>query len=291
MGWRAEDDPSRAWRLAAATAEPIEASGEWGRATGVLMRAHVSPRRAWWFGAARGSAGAAVCAVVPNPLGLEDGEHLQVVEDALAVGLLRGGALVVRVRSVEGGAESEVDAADRTVDAALALAAAGAARAGGAPVALAGVWFGGTLAAIAGTRRPETAFLALVSAPVPDLMARRTPENEDDPMWERSPTLRLAEALCQAEVLESVCSQRRPVLLVAGAVDDLLPAEHLEAWRRALANTGRPVDSVELSFVDPLMRWVDADGAPASADSRPVRLLAEAVEAWTMRTLRARQAP
>jgi hypothetical protein len=288
VGARAIADPGAEWRAAEASGEPIEAHGEWGRATGMLVRASGGPRRRWLLGPPRPAAAGAVVAVVPNPPGLEDGPLLGGVEDALAAGLLRGGAAVVRVRSVEGDGAPGGDAADRHVDAALALAAAGAARAGDARVGLAGVWFGGTLAAIAGTRRAESALLVLVSAPVPDVMARRTPENEDDPMWERSPTLRLAEALCAAEVLEGVCAQRRPVLLVAGGVDDLLPVEHLEAWRHALAGAGRPVDAVELAFVDSLLRWVDAGGAADAGDSRPRALLAAVVGEWTARALRAR---
>ena len=51
--------------------------------------------------------------------------------------------------------------------------------------------------------------------------------------------------LAELAPLEAVTVFPRPTLFVQGAVDSLLPAAHKEAWRAALAATGRTADGIE----------------------------------------------
>jgi hypothetical protein len=116
-------------------------------------------------------------------------------------------------------------------------------------------------------------------------MSRRTPENEDDPMWETSATLRLADRLAELAPLEAVTVFARPTLFVQGAVDALLPAAHMEAWRAALAATGRTADGIEVALADGYFRMVSAEGDTAPEDDSGLALLTHAVAAWTARTI------
>lgn len=142
--------------------------------------------------------------------------------------------------------------------------------------------------AVAGAEREDMTCMVLVSAPVPEVMCRRTPENEDDPVWQTSAALRLADTLSAIAPLEMITQGRRPVLLVHGAVDDELPVTHLEAWRSALAFTGKPVETIEIAFADALFQPIDADGHVDAEDPWALDLLADVISRWTGRILAGR---
>ncbi len=118
-------------------------------------------------------------------------------------------------------------------------------------------------------------------------MSRRTPENEDDPAWNASPTLRLVDALAALAPLEAVTLTRRPVLLLQGAADESLPATHLEAWRSVLAFTNRSVDA-EIAYADELLQTLDADRQPIPDSTAALDLMAATVARWTAAQIAAR---
>jgi hypothetical protein len=65
----------------------------------------------------------------------------------------------------------------------------------------------------------------------------------------------------------------------------LLPAGHMEAWRAALAATGRTADGIEVALVDGYFRVVSAEGIMAPEDDSGLALLSDAVAGWTARTI------
>lgn len=270
--------PLTEWMAAESAGRTFTVAGGWGTASGVVVS---PPERGGWFGRGRGdSVRAPVVLLAPQWPGLEDALELALADDALAVGLLRGGARVARLRSVEfAGAPDPGMWIDAILDA-LQSAAGGEAAAG-----LAGTGLAGTACALASSRREDLALLVCAAAPSAEVMSRRTPENEDDPMWETSATLRLADRLAELAPLEAVTVFPRPTLFVQGAVDALLPAAHMEAWRAALAATGRTADGIEVALADGYFRMVSADGDTASEDDSGLALLSEAVAAWTARTI------
>lgn len=257
----------------------------------------VAARRRWFFGGARAQANPVLVLVVPNITGIEQGARVSAMEDALCVGLLRAGAQVARVRELALHAPPFGDAA-AYVHAVGDIALAAAALEPGASTAFAGVWLAGAVAAAASAQRGDLAFLAMVATPAPEVMSRRTPEDERDPEWSTSPSLRLADALALVAPLEGIQEHRRPVLLVSGAVDDDLPAHHLEAWRTALSAVGAPVDAVEIAFADTHLAWRVADGVTAderagvaaarAATPQACETLAQVVSRWAIRALRVR---
>lgn len=286
-----------AWLTAAAAGRPFEAVGPWGAARGTLAAPPAVARRRWFFGGARSQANTAMAVVVPNITGIEHAARIGVMEDALCAGLLRAGAHVARLHHFTLH-EPPFDDATAYVNAVHDIACAAAALEPDVRVALAGVWLAGAAAAAASVQRADLAFLTLVAAPAPEIMSRRTPEDEDSPEWGTSPSLRLADALAGVAPLERIQEHRRPVLLVNGAVDDELPSAHMAAWRNALAEVGAPVDAVEIAFADAAMTWRDAEGAPAEEPAggaarieelpQACETLAQVVSRWAIRALRAR---
>lgn len=249
---------------------PFAVAGSWGTASGVACRLAARRRR----GAAESMA-VNVLLAPPWP-GLEDADAARRVDDALTVGLMRAGATVSRVRALDLVADAGPEG---YVDAVTDLATGP----GEAPVrALAGSWLAGTAAALASGRLPGLAFLVLASAPSAEVMTRRTPEDEDDPRWEQSPTLRLADALAAQSPLEAVTVHPRPVLVVNGAVDTVLPATHLESWRAGLDATVQRVDAVEVAFADAFLRAIGERGTiEDEPEWDPAVVAAEAIERWT----------
>jgi hypothetical protein len=271
-----------AWLVAETGGKPFSLSGNWGSARGTLT----APSAPAGFGRrllrTRTTVVPIVALVAPQVPGLESAERIAAVDDALSAGLLRGGVHVARVREFAlstppfDDATSYAEALSDTLAGVLALVP-------GARAALAGAWLGGAAAAAAAARREDLAFLVLVSAPAPEVMGRRTPENEDDPMWNTSPTLRLSDALAGLAPLEAITQHRRPVLVVNGAVDTTLASTHLEAWRAVLAYTGKPVDTVELAFADALFAPIAETGEPDESSPVSLNLLADTVARWTTR--------
>lgn len=276
-----------AWLAAEAGGKPFAAEGAWGSASGSITGPAATGKRRWLMGGSRPVGTPTIVLVVPNVAGLEDDEPRSALEDAMSAGLLRGGAHVARVRALALSA-SPMERAAGYVDAVHDALAAACALDPGAKVGFAGVGLAGAVAAAASGRRADLACLALVCAPSPDLLARKTPENEDDEMWETSLTLRLADSLTHVEPLAAIAKHRRPVLLVSGAVDDDVPASHMESWRTALGASGRGIDSVEVGFADSLLRWRQSDGALLEGGAQAHDELAAIVSKWAVRTLRAR---
>jgi len=265
------------WARGAREARAFTVVGGWGQASGIV--AMPAERRAWFAGARAPLSPRTVALVAPQWPGLEDSDRSALVDDALCVGLLRGGVAAARIESLELAGDPDASAwIDAIVDAMQSASH-------GAPAALAGSWLAGTACAVASSRLPELQFLALACTPSAEVMSRRTPENEDDPQWTSSPTLRLADRLAELSPLEAVTVQARPVFLGQGAVDGVLPAAHLEAWRAALSATGRPADALEVAFADAFFRPVGADGSPADDDDRGLEVLAGAVGAWVSRAV------
>lgn len=281
------DHAANAWLAMESRGRAFEASGHWGHAHGTITPPAAGVRRGWLMGGTRSQASTAVVLVVPNSPEIERLDRIMAIEDAMSAGLSRGGAHVVRVRECTL-AGSVFDDADLAVEAALGMADAAGEQVPGARLGLAGVWLAGAVAACASARREDGSVLVMVAAPAPEVMSRRTPENEDDDMWTASPTLRLADALSTLGPLEQVALRRRPTLVVQGAVDDELPAANLEAWRTALTEAGRPVDALEVGFADALLQWRDEDGALLEGAPQAHDLLADAVSRWTIRALRSR---
>lgn len=249
-------------------------AGSWGTASGVVASAPV--RHGFRLGRRSDQAPGTVALVAPAFPGLEDAAPAVGLDDALAAGLLRAGCGVARVLALDHAQPGDVEAwIDAIVD--ISVAATGSAR-----PALAGSWMAGPACALAASRREGLAFVVLASAPSAEVMARRTPENEDDPAWTESRTLRLADALAAMAPLEAVCMDERPVLVVGGAADGVLPVTHLEAWRAALEANQRPVQAIEVAFHDAFMRPV---GPGDGDDGTGLGLMAHTVEQWARRAL------
>ena len=276
--------PLTEWMSAESAGHTFTVAGGWGTASGVVVS---PPQRGGLLARGRGdSARAPVVLLAPQWPGLEDALELALADDALAVGLLRGGARVARLRSVEfAGAPDPGMWIDAILDA-LQSAAGGTGAAG-----LAGTGLAGTACALASSRREDLALLVCAAAPSAEVMSRRTPENEDDPMWETSATLRLADRLAELAPLEAVSIFARPTLFVQGAVDTLLPAAHMEAWRAALMATGRPGDGIEVALADGYFRMMSAEGDISPADDTGLALLSDAVAGWTARVISRAGAP
>jgi hypothetical protein len=135
-------------------------------------------------------------------------------------------------------------------------------------------------------QRDDLAFVVLAGAPVPEVMSRRTSENEDDPAWSESPALRLVDGLAALAPLEALTVETRPVLVLQGAADATFGAAHLEGWRAALLATGRAADAAEVAFVDGFFRPALRD-EPALARESGLALLRDAVAAWAARAVSA----
>ena len=140
-----------------------------------------------------------VVLIAPQWPGLEFDAEVALVDDALAMGLLDGGARVARLRALEFAGEPDVPGwLDAIADALHSVS-------GDAPaVGLAGSWLAGTACALVAARREDLALLACAAVPSAEVMSRRTPENEDDPKWTASPALRLADRLAEFSPLEAV---------------------------------------------------------------------------------------
>lgn len=268
------------WLEAEHSARPFTIAGGWGTADGVIASPNVD---SGWFARKRAGANMAALPVVllaPQWPGLEDAIAVALADDALAVGLLRGGVRVARLRSVSFAGTPDVGMwIDAIVDALQSVSA----EASG--VGLAGTWVAGTACALAAARREDLQLLVCVGAPSAEIMSRRTAENEDDPMWTSSVTLQLIEQLADLAPLEAVGVFSRPAFFVQGAADELLSAAHLEAWRAALAITGRTGDGVEIGFTDAFFRGVDASGAIDMHGEEGRSLMADAVATWVARTV------
>jgi hypothetical protein len=264
------------WVAAAASSRPFGVAGNWGAASGIVVQ---PPARGGLFRrASRQAAAPAVALVAPQWPGLPEADRAALVDDALCAGLLRGGVAVARVTALDFAGPADVGAWIDAIGDAFAAVSADAPRAG-----LAGSWFAGTACAVLAGRLPSLAFLACAGSPSAEVMGRRTPENEDDPVWETSPTLRLADALAALAPLEAVTVHARPSLFVQGAVGDPIGTEHLEAWRASLAATGRPADAVEVAFTDALFAPVAAPGDIVGEPDGGRALLAAAVASWAER--------
>jgi hypothetical protein len=273
------------WVEAARSGVSFEGSGEWGELSGVLVYA-APPQRGGLFRRAPAPAAPTVALIAPQAPGLEQAEEAAHVEDALAAGLLRAGVHVARARTLRLATPAEIDPL-AWVDAIVQAQHAATSLVAGARPALAGAWLAGAACALAVARREELAFVVLAGAPAAEVMSRRTAENEDDPAWEASPTLRLVDALAALQPLQAITMQPRPVLLVQGSCDESLPAAHLESWRAALAAAGRPAEGVEVAFADSFFRMLDDAGAPDLESDEGQALLADAVAEWTARTISA----
>jgi hypothetical protein len=266
------------WIAACEGARPFMVAAGWGTASGIV--ASPAERRGILGRVRRPSAPRPVALVAPQWPGLEEADRVARIDDAVSVGLLRGGVSVARISSLEWAGAPDAGAWVDAVAECLQSAAAGSAQ-----PALAGSWLAGCACALAASRRDDLAFLVLAGAPSAEVMSRRTPENEDDPMWESSAALRLADTLSALAPLEAVTVGARPTLVVQGAVDALLGASHLEAWRAALAATGRPSDGMEVAFADAFFRSCHERGAPVADDDASLGILAGAVAEWVQRAV------
>lgn len=266
------------WVSACDGARPFMVAAGWGTASGIVVTP--AERRGILGRVRRPVAPRPVALVAPQWPGLEDADRVARIDDAVSVGLLRGGVSVARVSSLEWAGAPETAAWVDAVSECLQAAAAG-----GSLPALAGSWLAGSACALAASRRDDLSFLVLAGAPSAEVMSRRTPENEDDAMWETSATLRLADALAALAPLEAVTVGARPTLVVQGAVDALLGAANLEAWRAALAATGRPSDGIEVAFADAFFRPCDERGGPAPDDDAALGILSDAIAGWVQRAV------
>lgn len=268
------------WLEAERSARSFTVAGGWGSAVGVVAS---PPESSGWFARARGSAHPSALPVVllaPQWPGLEDSVAVALADDALAVGLLRGGVRVARLHAVSFEGTPDVGMwVDAILDS-LQSVSSGTGRVG-----LAGTWVAGTACALASARYEDLALLICVGAPSAEIMSRRTPENEDDPMWTSSATLQLIEQLADLAPLEAIGVFPRPSFFVQGASDELLSAAHFEAWRAALTATGRPADGIEIGFTDAFFRGVDAAGATDMHGEEGRSLMAGAVATWVARTV------
>lgn len=268
------------WVSAAAgdSAVPFSVEAAWGTLSGVVVQ---PPARRGFLGrAVRPAEPRPVAVVVPPWPGLGEPGRVALVDDALCAGLLRGGVAVARVGTLDFSSGGGVpDWLDAIVDGFVAVT-------GTSPrPGLAGSWFGGTAAALLSSRIPALGFLVCAGAPSAEVMSRRTPENEDDPAWESSPSLRLADELAAMAPLEAVTVNARPVLLVQGAADGPIGADHLDAWCAALAATGRPADAVEVAFADALFAPAAGPGGERPAEEAILGIVADAVASWVDRAV------
>lgn len=274
----------QSWTEAAAGARAFAAEGAWGRLEGIVAAPRAASRGL--FGRARASEDPAVALVLPQAPGIEQADACAAVDDALALGLLAGGAHVARVTLL-----ALVEAADRDplawIDACADALHAASGVVPRARPAVGATWLAGGAAAVLASRRDDLAFIVLAGAPVPEVMSRRTSENEDDPMWTESPSLRLVDGLSALAPLESITVEARPLLVVQGAADATFGAAHLEGWRAALLATGRAADAVEIAFADGFFRSVDAGGEVDPADEQGLELLQRLSGEWTQRALSA----
>lgn len=266
------------WVSACDGARPFMVAAGWGTASGIVVTP--AERRGILGRVRRPAVPRPVALVAPQWPGLEDADRVARVDDAVSVGLLRGGVSVARVTALEWAAAPDPGAWVDAVSECLQAAAAGTSQ-----PALAGSWLAGCACALASPRHEDLAFLVLAGAPSAEVMSRRTPENEDDPVWETSATLRLADALAALAPLEAVTVGGRPTLVAQGAVDALLGAANLEAWRAALAATGRPSDGIEVGFADAFFRSCDERGEAILDDDAALGLLSEAIAAWVQRAV------
>lgn len=266
------------WVSACAGARPFMVAAGWGTASGIVVAP--AERRGILGRVRRPAVARPVALVAPQWPGLEDADRVARIDDAVSVGLLRGGVAVARVATLDWASVPDTGAWVDAVSECLQAAAAGAAQ-----PALAGSWLAGCACALAASRRDDLAFLVLAGAPSAEVMSRRTPENEDDPVWETSATLRLADALAALAPLEAVTVGARPTLVAQGAVDALLGAANLEAWRAALAATGRPSDGIEVAFADAFFRPCDDLGRAMTDDDTALGLLSEAIAGWVQRAV------
>lgn len=262
------------WRRAEREGRRIAVSGRWGTAEG-FVASPSRPSGGWLRGGRRASDAECTVLVAPQWPGIEDAPACAEVDRALCAALLRAGHAVAHVRSFVPAAGCDALGYSEAVSDVLAAAC------GGTRPALAGTWLAGTACAAASTNHDGLAFLCLVSAPSAEVLTRRTPENEDDPSWVESPSLRLADGLAALSPLEAVTVHDRPALLVAGAADRLLPAAHLESWRASLEAASRPCQAVELAFLDAFLRPVDVAGRQDADDGEGRALLAATVEPWS----------
>ena len=269
------------WLEAERGARAFSVVGGWGSADGVVASPSRDAGRVTRSrGGAHGTHAAAVPVVLLAPQwpGLEDSVAL--ADDAVAVGLLRGGVRVARLRALNFSGPPDVGMwVDAIVDSLQSVASSSGA------VGLAGTWVAGTACALAAARHEELLLLVCAGAPSAEIMSRRTPENEDDSMWTSSATLQLIEQLAELAPLEAVGVFPRPSFFVQGAVDELLSAAHFEAWRAAITATGRSADGVEIGFTDAFFRCVDAGGAIDVHGEEGRSLLADAVAGWVARTV------
>lgn len=262
------------WLHAEREGRRIAVSGRWGTAEG-FVASPSRPSGGWLGGGRRATDAECTVLVAPQWPGIEDARACAEVDRALCAALLRAGHAVAHVRSFMPAAGCDALGYSEAVSDVLGAAC------GGTRPALAGAWLAGTACAAASTNHDGLAFLCLVSAPSAEVLTRRTPENEDDPSWVDSPSLRLADGLAALSPLEALTVHDRPVLLVAGAADRLLPAAHVESWRASLEAASRPCQAVELAFVDAFMRPVDGAGRPDEDDGGGRALLASMVESWS----------
>jgi dienelactone hydrolase len=270
------------WADAARGARSFAAEGAWGRLEGVVVAPRPGTRG--FFGRARAAADPVVALVLPQAPGIEQADECTPVDDALALALLAGGAHVARVTLLELN-----EAPDRDplawIDACADALQAASGMVPRARPAVGASWLAGGAAAVLASRRDDLAFLVLAGAPVPEIMSRRTSENEDDPMWAESPSLRLVDGLSALAPLESITVETRPLLVVQGAADATFGAAHLEGWRAALLATGRQADASEVAFADGFFRSVGVDGGVEAGDEAAISLLRQAVADWVGRLL------
>ena len=272
----------RSWAAAADGARVFAAEGAWGRLEGIVVAPRAGTRGI--FGRARVVADPAVALVLPQAPGIEQADECTAVDDALALGLLAGGAHVARVTSLALGEDADRDPLS-WIDACGDALQAASGMVPRARPALGATWLAGGAAAVLASRRDDLAFLVLAGAPVPEIMSRRTPENEDDPMWADSPSLRLVDGLSALAPLESVTVEARPLLVVQGAADATFRATHLEGWRAALLATGRTADAVEVAFADGFFRSIGPGGDVDSVDEAGLALLQRTASDWVSRVL------
>jgi hypothetical protein len=244
------------WLRAEREGRRIAVSGRWGTAEG-FVASPSRPSGGWLGGARRAADAECTVLVAPQWPGIEDARACAEVDRALCAALLRAGHAVAHVRSFMPAAGCDALGYSEAVSDVLGAAC------GGTRPALAGTWLAGTACAAASTNHDGLAFLCLVSAPSAEVLTRRTPENEDDPSWVDSPSLRLADGLAALSPLEA------------------LPAAHVESWRASLEAASRPCQAVELAFVDAFMRPVDGAGRPDEDDGGGRALLASMVESWS----------
>lgn len=117
-------------------------------------------------------------------------------------------------------------------------------------VAIRGWSFGGYLAALAVTRRPEVFHAAVVGAPVTDQRLYDTHYTErylGDPA--EQPEVYAHNSVITDEGLSEVAEQVRPMMIVHGLADDNVVVAHSLRLSSALLSAGRPHEVLPLSGV------------------------------------------